>query len=81
MTAVHRWLAEPLPRDVGNALDRLANAPGVRHVAVMPDVHLAEHVCVGTDVGDGDGRDLRRGRRGVGVQRLLLAGGEHGLLC
>lgn len=54
MTVVHRWLAEPLPRDVASALQRLAAAPGVAHVAVMPDVHLAEHVCVGTVVGTTD---------------------------
>jgi tRNA-splicing ligase RtcB (3'-phosphate/5'-hydroxy nucleic acid ligase) len=54
MTVVHRWLAEPLPRDVAQALDRLAAAPGVQHIAVMPDVHLAEHVCVGTVVGVAD---------------------------
>jgi tRNA-splicing ligase RtcB len=52
MTAVvHRWLAAPLSPDVARALERLAAAPGVRHVAVMPDVHLAEHVCVGTVLG------------------------------
>ncbi len=51
MSVVHRWLAEPLPRDVAKALERLAAARGVEHVAVMPDVHLAEHVCVGTVVG------------------------------
>ncbi len=51
MTVVHRWLAEPLPKAVAQALDRLAAARGVVHVAVMPDVHLAEHVCVGTVVG------------------------------
>jgi len=54
MTAIHRWLAEPLPRAVAQALERLAAAPGVRHVAVMPDVHLSEHVCVGTVVGTED---------------------------
>ncbi len=54
MTVVHRWLAEPMPRDVAAALDRLAQAPGVQHVAVMPDVHLAEHVCIGTVVGTVD---------------------------
>ncbi|HEX6812534.1 MAG TPA: RtcB family protein [Planctomycetota bacterium] len=54
MTVVHRWLAEPLPAAVVKALARLAVAPGVKHVAVMPDVHLAEHVCVGTVVGTGD---------------------------
>ena len=51
MTVVHRWLAEPLPADVANAIERLAEAKGVRHVAVMPDVHLAEHVCIGTVIG------------------------------
>jgi tRNA-splicing ligase RtcB len=51
---VHRWLSEPLPRAVAQALERLAAAPGVRHIAVMPDVHLAEHVCVGTVVGTDD---------------------------
>jgi tRNA-splicing ligase RtcB len=54
MTVVHRWLLEPLPADVARALDRLAGAPGVSHVAVMPDVHLAEHVCIGTVVGTVD---------------------------
>lgn len=48
---VQRWLSEPLARDVASALERLAAAPGVQHVAVMPDVHLAEHVCVGTVLG------------------------------
>lgn len=54
MTVVHRWLAEPLPREVAAAVERLAAAPGVEHVAVMPDVHLAEHVCVGTVLGTVD---------------------------
>ena len=54
MTIVHRWVCEPLPKAVAQALERLAAAPGVRHVAVMPDVHLAEHVCVGTVVGTDD---------------------------
>lgn len=50
MTTVHRWLSEPMAKDVSLALERLARAPGVRRIAVMPDVHLAEHVCVGTVV-------------------------------
>lgn len=45
------WLAEPLPKAVAEALARLATARGVRRVAAMPDVHLADHVCVGTVVG------------------------------
>lgn len=52
MTAVvHRWLAEPLPADVDAALRSLASVPCVARVAVMPDVHLAHDVCVGTVVG------------------------------
>jgi tRNA-splicing ligase RtcB len=51
MTSVHHWLCEPLPKAVAQALERLAAARGVCHVAVMPDVHLAEHVCVGTVLG------------------------------
>src|SRR4051812_9986088 len=45
---VHKWLAGPLPKDVAAALDRLARADDVQYVAVMPDVHLAADVCVGT---------------------------------
>lgn len=51
MTAeVHRWLHEPPPRAVQVAIERLARAPDVDHVAVMPDVHLARDVCVGVAV-------------------------------
>ncbi|MBL8753697.1 MAG: RtcB family protein [Planctomycetes bacterium] len=75
MTVVHRWLAEPLSPDVARAIERLAAAPGVQHVAVMPDVHLAEHVCIGTVVGTVDrlypqavGGDI-----GCGIAAVALA--------
>jgi tRNA-splicing ligase RtcB len=45
---LHMWLAEPLPRDVAQSLDRLAAAQDIQHIAVMPDVHLAREICVGT---------------------------------
>lgn len=45
-----QWVAEPPPREVQEALARLRRVPDVVHVAVMPDVHLAEDVCVGTVV-------------------------------
>lgn len=45
---VRRWLADPLPADVAAALRRTARADDVRRIAVMPDVHLAADVCVGT---------------------------------
>jgi tRNA-splicing ligase RtcB (3'-phosphate/5'-hydroxy nucleic acid ligase) len=47
---VHSWLVEPMPKAVAKAMNRLAAARGVVHIAVMPDVHLAENVCVGTVV-------------------------------
>ncbi|MEW5852197.1 MAG: RtcB family protein [Myxococcota bacterium] len=45
---MHCWLTAPLPEDVQRALERLRRADDVVQVAVMPDVHLAEDVCVGT---------------------------------
>lgn len=42
------WLAEPLTEEVRSALHRLAGADDVRRMAVMPDVHLATDVCIGT---------------------------------
>ncbi len=50
IAAVRRWLAGPLPSDVAIAIDRLARTDDVRHVAVMPDVHLSHEVCTGTVV-------------------------------
>ena len=41
------WWHEPPPREVRAALDRLVRTTDVAHVAVMPDVHLAEDVCIG----------------------------------
>jgi len=48
---IHAWLAEPLPAEVRSALQRLGALDDVAHVAVMPDVHLASEICVGTVVG------------------------------
>jgi tRNA-splicing ligase RtcB len=36
--------------DVSEAIERLRRAPDVQQIAVMPDVHLAEDVCVGVVV-------------------------------
>jgi tRNA-splicing ligase RtcB len=47
---IAQWLSEPLPADVRRALERLAEADDVERIAVMPDVHLAEGVCIGTVV-------------------------------
>src|SRR5688572_4346134 len=45
-----RFLAGPVAAEVEHALERLCAAPDVARIAVMPDVHLAEDVCVGTVV-------------------------------
>lgn len=45
-----RFVAHPLSDEVERALGRLAGAPDVVHIAVLPDVHLAEEVCVGVAV-------------------------------
>lgn len=42
------WVDGSLASDVRQALQRLADTQDVQHVAVMPDVHLANAVCVGT---------------------------------
>ena len=46
-SAISSWLAEPLPLEVSRAVERLARAPDVEHLAVMPDVHLSRDVCIG----------------------------------
>jgi tRNA-splicing ligase RtcB (3'-phosphate/5'-hydroxy nucleic acid ligase) len=48
MTSFFKWLTGPLPSEVRVALERLSRCEDVRHVAVMPDVHLAHDVCIGT---------------------------------
>ena len=45
--SIYAWLAAPLSGEVTAAIERLQRSPDVRHVAVMPDVHLANDVCVG----------------------------------
>ncbi len=44
------WLSEPMPNGVAKSIRRLAEADDVRHLAVMPDVHLATDVCIGAVV-------------------------------
>jgi tRNA-splicing ligase RtcB len=40
-------MGKPLSDKVTKALLRLARAEGVMQIAVMPDVHLAQGVCIG----------------------------------
>jgi tRNA-splicing ligase RtcB len=44
------WLIEPMEEKVAAAIGRLRRTDDVRRIAVMPDVHLAADVCVGTVV-------------------------------
>ena len=42
------WLAMPMESSAARAIERVRRADDVVYVAVMPDVHLAVEVCVGT---------------------------------
>lgn len=71
---VKMWLSDPLPSDVKVSLQRIATSDDVRHVAVMPDVHLAGDVCNGTVVATRDliyplavGGDIGCGMLAVGI--------------
>ncbi|MDX2200823.1 MAG: RtcB family protein [Phycisphaerae bacterium] len=44
------WTPQPLEPAVRTTIERLARAPDVRHVAIMPDVHLAAGVSNGVAV-------------------------------
>ena len=45
---VKSWLAMPMEASAQEAIERVRRAEDVVHIAVMPDVHLAGDVCVGT---------------------------------
>ena len=47
---VRTWLAERIPIEAQRILDRLAASDDVARIAIMPDVHAAAEVCVGTVV-------------------------------
>jgi tRNA-splicing ligase RtcB len=44
------WLSEPLSDEVRVSVERLVRLEDVVRVALMPDVHLADNVCVGAVV-------------------------------
>ena len=50
LAPIHTWLAEPMKRDVSEAIERLRRAPDVQQIAILPDVHLAAEVCIGVVV-------------------------------
>src|ERR1700756_2520271 len=43
-----QWLAMPMETAAHAVIERARRAEDVVHIAVMPDVHLAGDVCVGT---------------------------------
>lgn len=45
---VRTWLTEPVGPEVRRAVERIATADDVQQVAIMPDVHLAGDVCIGS---------------------------------
>ena len=45
---LHTWLAMPMEPAAKVTIERVRRGQDVVHVAVMPDVHLANDVCVGT---------------------------------
>lgn len=51
---IYSWLTAPMPCDVERELSRLSLTEGVFHIAVMPDIHLARGICVGTVFGSKD---------------------------
>lgn len=54
LAPMRTWLVAPMDDEVSRAIRRLRRAPDVQRIAVMPDVHLAEDVCVGVAVGTSD---------------------------
>jgi tRNA-splicing ligase RtcB len=44
------WLAEPMEEAAAKLIERVRRTEDVQRVAVMPDVHVAADVCVGTVV-------------------------------
>ncbi|MEM7168345.1 MAG: RtcB family protein [Planctomycetota bacterium] len=83
---IARWTPEPLSAGVAATLQRLARTDGVARIAVMPDVHEAGDVCVGTVIAAKDrvypaaiGGDI-----GCGMTAVRLHGAgerlrEHGV--
>lgn len=48
---IRSWLTAPLSPEVKTAILKVDRAEDVERIAIMPDVHLAAGVCVGTVIG------------------------------
>jgi tRNA-splicing ligase RtcB len=47
-TQIRSWASDRLSDDIRRAIDRLARSDDIRHIAIMPDIHLGRDVCIGT---------------------------------
>lgn len=68
------WLPEPLSDEVRRSIERLARLDDVARIALMPDVHLAESVCIGAVVASRAGiyPDAVGGDIGCGMAAVQL---------
>ncbi len=71
------WLSGPLPEGVDRVIERLRRSPHIEQVAILPDVHLAEVVCVGMAIATRDVflPEAIGGDAGCGVTTVRLGGG------
>lgn len=47
-TPIRSWASDRLSDDIRRTIDRLARSDDIRHIAIMPDIHLGRDVCIGT---------------------------------
>lgn len=73
---VAAWLPEPPDAELRKSVRRLASMEDVVRIALMPDAHLAEKVCVGAVVATRKGLypDAVGGDIGCGMAAVRLAG-------
>ena len=81
------WLPEPLSAEVRSSVERLARVDDVQRIALMPDVHLAENVCVGAVVAsraglypDAVGGDIGCGMASVASMFSSVKADSHSLM-
>lgn len=80
------WLVQPFSSEVAQSIERLCHADDVRHVAVMPDVHLANEVCVGVAMATqrliypaAVGSDIGCGMAAIGIETKQVTCHESGV--
>lgn len=80
-TKVRAWIATRLSQEVARSIERMVTLDDIHAIALMPDVHLAEDVCIGAVVvtkehiyPDAVGSDI-----GCGMACARLRGGPERL--